>query len=135
MATTSVTALTATWGSVPATGTRTSGVQATWPGFCTMPGCMVICAFISPVEALRDAVRGLFPEGAFREVYVKCDIKECIQRDPKGLYAKALNGEIKEFTGISAPYEAPRDPETTIDTTQLSPDEAVRMLIDSIGRD
>jgi bifunctional enzyme CysN/CysC len=98
-------------------------------------GCIVICAFISPVEGLRDVVRALFPADAFREVYVQCDIKECIRRDPKGLYAKALSGEVKEFTGISAPYEAPRNPEMTIYTTQMTPDETVQLLIDSLSLD
>ncbi len=98
-------------------------------------GFIVICAFISPKRELRDAVRTLFPEGAFNEVYVNCDIKECINRDPKGLYAKALAGEIKEFTGISAPYEAPEKPELEINTSELDRDaslEAIRKkLVDN----
>ncbi len=88
-------------------------------------GFIVICAFISPVREVRDAVRQLFPDGAFTEVYVKCDIKECIQRDPKGLYAKALSGEIKEFTGISAPYEEPENAELIIANQDRPVEESV----------
>jgi bifunctional enzyme CysN/CysC len=91
-------------------------------------GFIVICSFISPRREVRDAVRSLFPEGAFREIHVDCDLAECKRRDPKGLYQKAEAGEIKDFTGVSAPYEKPLTPDLTIDTVELQPTEAVRVI-------
>jgi adenylylsulfate kinase len=76
-------------------------------------GVVVLTAFISPYRADRDQVRALMPDD-FVEVLVDCPIEVCEQRDPKGLYQKARAGQIKEFTGISAPYEAPAKPELTI---------------------
>ncbi|RMF56936.1 MAG: adenylyl-sulfate kinase [Calditrichaeota bacterium] len=81
-------------------------------------GIIVMTAFISPYREDRDAVRKLLAEGDFIEVYVQCDLEVCEQRDPKGLYKKARAGEIPEFTGISAPYEEPTNPELIIDTAQ-----------------
>jgi adenylyl-sulfate kinase len=72
-------------------------------------GNIVVCTFISPFRADRDFVRSLLPEGAFIEVYVKCDLGVCRRRDPKGLYAKAEAGEIRDFTGIDSPYEEPEE--------------------------
>ena len=97
-------------------------------------GLIAICAFISPVREVRNAVRNLFPKGAFTEVYVKCDIKECIQRDPKGLYAKALSGEIQEFTGISAPYEEPEEAELVVMNQHRSIEESVDEIIDLLNQ-
>lgn len=82
-------------------------------------GTIVMTAFISPYRADRDQARDLLSENRFVEVYVDCPLDVCEERDPKGLYKKARSGEIKEFTGISAPYEAPEDPEVVIDTSQL----------------
>ena len=79
-------------------------------------GFIVLCSFISPAREMREMARGLFPGGAFNEVYVKCSLEECIRRDPKGLYKKAFAGEIPNFTGISAGYEAPEAPELELDT-------------------
>ncbi len=83
-------------------------------------GIIVLTAFISPFIKDRDIVRSLLPSGTFNEVYVKCDIETCETRDPKGLYKKARNGEIKDFTGISSPYEAPQNPEVIIDNGKNS---------------
>ncbi|HQV30510.1 MAG TPA: adenylyl-sulfate kinase [Calditrichia bacterium] len=80
-------------------------------------GMVTGTAFISPYREDRDTVRQLMPEGDFLEVYVKCDLEVCEQRDPKGLYKKARAGEIPNFTGISAPYEAPENPELVVDTS------------------
>ncbi len=91
-------------------------------------GFIVLCCFISPTRVLRDYVRGLFPEGAFREVHVKCGLEECIRRDPKGLYKKALAGEIPHFTGVSAPYEEPVGAEYVIETDSMDVDECVKLL-------
>jgi adenylylsulfate kinase len=79
-------------------------------------GFVVLTAFISPYKSDRALARSLIPEGSFFEVYVRCAIEECIRRDPKGLYARALRGEIPAYTGISAPYEPPEAPELVIDT-------------------
>lgn len=83
-------------------------------------GFITMTAFISPYRKDRDQNRGLLKEGEFIEVFVKVSLDEAEKRDPKGLYKKARNGEIKEFTGISAPYEEPLDPELTLDTDELS---------------
>ncbi|GAB5522126.1 MAG: hypothetical protein RhofKO_43770 [Rhodothermales bacterium] len=91
-------------------------------------GSIVVCAFISPAQADRDRVRSLLPEGRFIEVFVDCPLETCIQRDPKGLYQKALAGEIPQFTGISAPYEAPVSPEITVLTDEVDIAEAVDQI-------
>ncbi|MDF1569688.1 MAG: sulfate adenylyltransferase subunit CysN [Spirochaetaceae bacterium] len=91
-------------------------------------GFIVLCCFISPTRALRDFVRSLFPEGDFREVHVRCGLEECIARDPKGLYKKALAGEIPNFTGVSAPYEEPERAEYIIETARGSVEECVDEL-------
>ncbi len=91
-------------------------------------GIIVLTAFISPYRSDREKARKLNPKN-FIEVYVKCDIDVCEQRDPKGLYKKAKAGEISEFTGISAPYEEPENPELVIDTGKLSIEESVNQLL------
>lgn len=92
-------------------------------------GAIVLTAFISPYRRERDLARSLAGD-RFVEVFVKADVDTCIERDPKGLYAKAVKGEIKEFTGVSAPYEEPLKPEVTIDTAQLSIEESVEAVIE-----
>ncbi len=79
-------------------------------------GIIVLSAFISPYRAHREQARNLLPEGDFFEVYCRCGIGTCEERDPKGLYKKARAGEIADFTGISAPYEEPDMPEIIINT-------------------
>ena len=81
-------------------------------------GLVVLSAFISPYRADRDAVRALHPEGSFVEVFVDTPLEICEARDVKGLYARARTGEIPEFSGISAPYEAPDAPDITVDATR-----------------
>lgn len=83
-------------------------------------GFVTMTAFISPYRKDRDRNRELLDKGEFIEVFVKVSLDEAEKRDPKGLYKKARSGEIKEFTGISAPYEEPLDPEVTLDTDELS---------------
>jgi adenylyl-sulfate kinase len=90
-------------------------------------GVGVLAAFISPYRATRDWVRNEVTN--FIEVFVDCSLEECIHRDAKGLYAKALAGEIPEFTGVSDPYEPPRDPEITLHTHQESVDESFKRII------
>ena len=92
-------------------------------------GLIAITSFISPYRADRDAVRELVAAGDFVEVYVDASIDTCESRDVKGLYAKARAGEIPEFTGISAPYEAPERPELVLDTNRQSVEESVGRLI------
>ena len=97
-------------------------------------GNIVLCSFISPFQRDRDFGRSLLPEGRFFEVYVKCDLEVCKRRDPKGLYQKALRGEIKEFTGISSPYEEPLQPELVVETDLHSPDEIAADIINELRR-
>ena len=96
-------------------------------------GLVVITAFISPFRADRDAVRALFEDGEFVEVFADAPLEECEKRDPKGLYKKARAGEIKEFTGIDSPYEAPANAEVVINTAEHDIGECVRQLIAKIG--
>jgi adenylylsulfate kinase len=79
-------------------------------------GVIALTAFISPYQSDRDRVRSLVKNGEFIEIYCKASLSVCEQRDVKGLYAKARRGEIKDFTGISSPYEAPSAPELALDT-------------------
>ena len=88
---------------------------------------IVICSFVSPYQADRDAIRSKLAN-RFLEVHIDCSIEECSRRDPKGLYKKAMAGEITNFTGISAPYEQPENPELRIDTAQVSIEEGVMLL-------
>ncbi len=90
---------------------------------------ITITAFISPYREDRDSARALANEGEFIEVYVKCPLDVCEQRDTKGLYKKARAGEVKKFTGISAPYEEPSNPELTIDSSELSIEESTRAIL------
>jgi len=96
--------------------------------FCDA-GMIVFSAFISPYRADRDLVREKHPAGQFIEVYVNAPLDVCESRDVKGLYAKARAGEIPEFTGISAPYEAPERPEIKIDTAQKTVAECVHQVL------
>ncbi len=81
-------------------------------------GVVVLCSFVSPYRDIRAEIRKIVEEEGipFIEVFVKCSLEECIRRDPKGLYKKALRGEIPHFTGISDPYEEPTNPELVVDT-------------------
>ncbi|MEK6598984.1 MAG: adenylyl-sulfate kinase [Deltaproteobacteria bacterium] len=90
---------------------------------------ITITAFISPYGQDRENARKLQTDGEFIEVYVKCPLDVCEQRDTKGLYKKARAGEVKEFTGISAPYEEPLYPEITIDTSKLSVEESTKAIL------
>ncbi|MBL0105070.1 MAG: adenylyl-sulfate kinase [Bacteroidetes bacterium] len=96
-------------------------------------GMIVITSFISPFKADRDAVRALFPKGQFIEVYVKASIEACEKRDTKGLYKKARAGEIKNFTGIDSPYEAPEKAEVVVDTESESVEKSVSKLLTCLG--
>ncbi len=95
----------------------------------TDAGVINVTAFISPYRSDRDSVRALMTNGDFIEVHVDCPVEVCERRDVKGLYKKARAGEIPEFTGISAPYEAPLKPEITLRTDQASEDECLESLL------
>ena len=95
-------------------------------------GNVVLCTFISPYQADRNFVRSLMPADRFFEIFVKCDIEVCKRRDPKGLYAKALSGEIPNFTGISAPYEEPENPELIVETDLRSAEEIVDTIVETL---
>jgi adenylylsulfate kinase len=95
----------------------------------TDAGLVAITAFISPYRADRDQVRALMKPGDFVEIFVECPVDVCEQRDVKGLYKKARAGEIKEFTGISAPYEAPAKPELVLPSHEMSVEAAVAKVV------
>lgn len=95
-------------------------------------GIITIAAFISPSNDIREMAANIIGKDDFLEVYVSTPIEECERRDVKGLYAKARLGEIKNFTGISAPFEAPAHPALTLDTSALSLEESVNKLLELI---
>lgn len=97
-------------------------------------GTIVLTAFISPYKADRDAIREILPEGEFQEVYVNASLATCEERDPKGLYKKARAGEIPEFTGISAPYEAPEPGELELDSDSKGIEELAGEVIAHLER-
>ena len=95
----------------------------------TEANIITIAAFVSPYREDRDNVRKLLGHGEFVEIYVNCSLEVCETRDTKGLYKKARAGEVKDFTGISAPYEEPLNPELTIDSSTLSVEESAREIL------
>ncbi|KMM37803.1 adenylyl-sulfate kinase [Guptibacillus hwajinpoensis] len=97
-------------------------------------GQFAITAFISPYQCDRKLVRDLFPSGEFVEIYVKCPIDECELRDPKGLYKKAHNGEIQNFTGVSSPYEEPINSEIVIESNHETPEACANKVISYLAQ-
>ena len=95
-------------------------------------GIITLAAFISPNNEIREMAAGIIGKEDFLEIYVSTPLEECERRDVKGLYAKARRGEIKNFTGISAPFEAPAHPSLSLDTSKLSLKESVDQLLDLI---
>lgn len=95
-------------------------------------GIITIAAFISPNNDIREMAANIIGKENFLEIFVSTPIEECERRDVKGLYAKARRGEIKNFTGISAPFEAPANPALSIDTSKLTVEESVNKLLDLI---
>ena len=95
-------------------------------------GIITIAAFISPNNQLREMAAEIIGKDDFEEVFVSTPLEECEKRDVKGLYAKARRGEIKNFTGISAPFEAPEHPDITLDTSKLPVEESVKILLDYV---
>jgi adenylyl-sulfate kinase len=93
-------------------------------------GFVVICSFISPFAADRELARQLIPQDRFFEVYIQCSLEECIKRDPKHLYQKALNNQIPSFTGISSPYEAPINADVIIHTETTGISECSEQIVE-----
>ncbi len=96
-------------------------------------GLLVLAAFIAPYKEDRKQLRSLLGNGQFIEIFVKCSISECEKRDPKGLYKKARTGEIKQFTGLSAPYEDPEHPEIILETDKYSVKECVDQILNYLA--
>lgn len=98
-------------------------------------GVIVLCSFVSPYREARKAVRDIVEEEVpFKEIYVYCPLEECIRRDPKGLYKKALRGEIKHFTGISDPYEPPENPDLVLNTYKDSVETNVEKVLEAVRK-
>lgn len=98
----------------------------------TETGIVTLSAFVSPTNELREMAREIIGKKDFVEIFVATPLEECERRDVKGLYAKARRGEIKDFTGITSPFEAPESPALAIDTTNLSVEEAVERVLEII---
>ena len=92
-------------------------------------GFIVLTSFISPYKEDRDFARSCFSVDSFYEIYIKCSIQECEKRDPKGMYALARKGVIKNYTGISAPYEVPESPDLVIDTEKLNIEDSIQLVL------
>jgi len=92
-------------------------------------GLIVIVSFISPFRSERAFARGLFASGDFNEIFVDASIEVCAARDPKGLYARAMRGQLRNFTGIDSPYEQPENPDLHLDTEKLGPEECVESIL------
>ena len=96
-------------------------------------GIITLAAFVSPTRELRELARTIIGPDDFREVYVSTPLAECERRDVKGLYARARRGEVKDFTGVSAPFEEPLHPALSLDTSRLSLEESVSALLRLLG--
>ncbi len=95
-------------------------------------GIVTIACFVSPTTELREMARQIIGEKDFREVYIATPIEECERRDVKGLYARARRGEVKDFTGISAPFEAPTHPDLSLDTSQMTLKQEVDAVVELV---
>ena len=95
-------------------------------------GIITIAAFISPTEELRQLARGIIGAADFKEIYISTPLSVCEERDVKGLYARARRGEIQNFTGISAPFEAPASPALSLDTSKMSLEDCVEKILEIV---
>jgi adenylylsulfate kinase len=95
-------------------------------------GVITLCSFVSPTHELRESARAIIGQDDFIEIYVNTPIEICEQRDVKGLYAKARKGEIKDFTGVNAPFEEPVNPEITLSAGNMTGEECVKMVLENI---
>lgn len=96
-------------------------------------GVITIACFVSPTRELREMARDIVGAADFREIYISTPLAECERRDVKGLYARARRGEVKNFTGISAPFEAPEHPALSLDTTSLPIEESVKQILEILN--
>ena len=95
-------------------------------------GVVTLACFVSPTNDVRRLARDIIGEQDFKEVYVSTPLEECERRDVKGLYARARKGEVKDFTGVSAPFETPENPTLEVDTSCLSLEESVKRVVDMV---
>ena len=95
-------------------------------------GVVTLACFVSPTNDMRRLARDIIGEQDFKEVYVSTPLEECERRDVKGLYARARKGDVKDFTGISAPFETPENPTLEVDTSCLSLEESVKRVLDMV---
>ncbi|MBR4757823.1 MAG: adenylyl-sulfate kinase [Bacteroidaceae bacterium] len=95
-------------------------------------GIVTLACFVSPTEDIRNMARDIVGENDFKEVFVSTPLEECERRDVKGLYAKARKGVVKDFTGVSAPFEAPKNPALSVDTSVLPLEESVKAVVELI---
>jgi adenylylsulfate kinase len=95
-------------------------------------GLIVIVGLISPFKKERDWARSLFKDNQFKEIFISTSLQECEQRDTKGLYKKARQGEVKDFTGIDSPYEPPENPDVIIDTQNKSVSDCVQLILEKV---
>ena len=122
------------WASAKRIGTKTSAASVLFVSSLTRHGVIAIAAAISPYRAIRDELRASIPN--FVEIHVTCPMEILIERDVKGLYKKAMAGEIAQFTGITDPYEPPLRPELTVDSSRESPEESCQRVwqtLESLG--
>ena len=96
-------------------------------------GVIAICSFVSPTRSIRELAASIIGLNSYLEVFVDAPVSVCIERDPKGLYLKARTGIIKEFTGVSSPYDVPHNPFCSVDTSRMSVNAAVNYIIESLG--
>ena len=101
--------------------------------FMVDAGLIVIVGLISPFKQERDWARSLFKDNQFKEIYISTSLQECEQRDTKGLYKKARQGEVKDFTGIDSPYEPPENPDVIIDTQDRSVSDCVQFILEKVN--
>ncbi len=97
-------------------------------------GCITICSFISPTEEIRTLAKSIIGEDDFFEVYINAPFEVCEQRDVKGLYKKARNGEIKNFTGLDAPFEEPKNPSIEVQTDKKSLEACTREILEALNK-
>lgn len=95
-------------------------------------GVITLCTFVSPTREIREMARDMVGED-FVEIYIKCDLEICAERDPKGLYKKAVSGGIDDFTGLDSPYEEPESPELVLETDRFSAEELADRVIEYLG--
>jgi adenylylsulfate kinase len=101
----------------------------------TDAGIIVVCCFVSPTIAIRQAAKNILGENDFREIYINAPLETCEQRDVKGLYAKARKGEIKDFTGIHQPFEAPLKPDLEIDTGTMPVEKCIAAILEFVEKE